>query len=101
MVHDDNVKRSLWKLAVVEEVIRSRDGQVRGAIIKCSALGGRANRLHRPVQKLYPVELCHPTASPTPPEASTLAPETTSSRPTRVSAQRAAATRNLIDSGRL
>ena len=83
VVHDDNAKRSLWKLAVVEEVIRS-DGQVRGAVVKWSAPGGQANSLRRPVQKLYPVELCHPTASPTPPEASALAADTTSSRPTRV-----------------
>ena len=58
IVHEDNVKRGNWKMAVVEELIARRDGVVRGARVRL-AQKGRAVFLSRPVQKLYPTEVKH------------------------------------------
>ena len=60
VVHDDNEKRGLWRLALVEDLIRGKDNKVRGAVIKCSSRGGRASTMRRPVQRLYPVEVARP-----------------------------------------
>jgi hypothetical protein len=50
-VHDDT-KRVNWRLAVVQSLIKGKDGLVRAANIKTST--GHTNR---PVTKLYPVEV--------------------------------------------
>ena len=50
-VHDDNV-RLTWKLAVVESLIRGRDGYVRAANIRT-----KSGRTNRPITKLYPLEV--------------------------------------------
>ena len=34
IVHEENVKRGLWKIEKVDEVIRGRDGMVRGAKVR-------------------------------------------------------------------
>jgi hypothetical protein len=50
-VHDDT-KRVNWRLAVVQSLIKGKDGQVRATNIKTST--GHTNR---PVTKLYPLEV--------------------------------------------
>jgi hypothetical protein len=50
-VHDDT-KRVNWRLAVVQSLIKGKDGLVRAANIKTST--GHTNR---PVTKLYPLEV--------------------------------------------
>lgn len=45
--------KMLWDLAVIKEIIKGRDGNVRAAIIKTA----KANNLRRPIQLLYPLEL--------------------------------------------
>ena len=50
-VHADN-SRLTWKLAVVESLIRGRDGYVRSANIRTAS--GKTNR---PIGKLYPLEI--------------------------------------------
>ncbi len=50
-VHDDT-KRVNWRLAIVESLIKGKDGLVRAANIKTST--GRTNR---PITKLYPLEV--------------------------------------------
>ena len=56
IVFEENVKRGLWKIGKVEEVIRGRDGVVRGAKVKVMTKG-KPVLLNRPVQKLYPLEV--------------------------------------------
>ena len=56
LIHEDNIKRGLWKLGVVETLIPSKDGQVRGAVVR-KAGGGKRERLNRPISKLYPLEI--------------------------------------------
>ena len=55
LVHDDS-KRVNWKLAIVESLIRGKDGHVRAAHIRTST--GKTNR---PIVKLYSPEVTSPT----------------------------------------
>ncbi|XP_048585523.1 uncharacterized protein LOC116614110 [Nematostella vectensis] len=55
-VHDDGSKRSQWKMAVVEKLIKGRDDVVRGAQVRL-VKKGKPSRLDRPVQRLYPIEV--------------------------------------------
>jgi len=52
IVHDDNKPRLQWKLAMVEDLIKGMDGQVRAAHIRTSNYSTT-----RPVSKLYPLEV--------------------------------------------
>ena len=51
LIHDD-VPRTKWKMAVIEQLIRGNDGYVRAATIRYHS--GRTNR---PISKLYPLEV--------------------------------------------
>ena len=55
VVHEDNTKRGLWKIAVIEGLIIGKDGVVRGARVR-RAGRGKSEVVCRPIQKLYPVE---------------------------------------------
>ena len=63
IVFEENVKQGLWKIGKVEEVIRGRDGVVRGAKVKVMTKG-KLVLLNRPVQKLYPLEVRTETLKP-------------------------------------
>ena len=56
LVFDERVKRGFWKVAVVERLIKGKDGVVRGAMVKMIEKG-RTKFLNRPVQRLYPLEI--------------------------------------------
>ena len=56
VVHEDNVKRSNWKMAEVVELIKGRDEQVRGAKVRMIR-NKKVVYLRRPIQKLYPCEV--------------------------------------------
>ena len=56
-VKEDNVKRLNWQMALVDEVIKGKDGKSRAAIIRIMDKASMITRLKRPVQKLFPVEL--------------------------------------------
>jgi hypothetical protein len=60
-IHSEN-KRSSWKLAVVENLIRSADGKVRAADIRTAK--GKTNR---PINKLYPLEITEQKIDPVSP----------------------------------
>ena len=57
LVKDENVIRGKWKTAVVEELIESNDGEIRGAIVRLVNTKGTLTRLKRPLQLLYPIEV--------------------------------------------
>ena len=57
-VHDDK-SRLTWRLAVIESLIRGRDGHVRAANIRTAS--GKTNR---PITKLYPLEVSAKTEEP-------------------------------------
>ena len=60
-MNDPDHPRTFWKLARVLELIRSVDGQVRGAHIRVGATG---STLQRPTQALYPIEFHGPPPEP-------------------------------------
>ncbi|XP_077990938.1 uncharacterized protein LOC144445269 [Glandiceps talaboti] len=60
LVHDDQKKRTHWKLAVVQKLKPGNDGLVRSAEIKTA--NGYSNR---PVTKLYPLEINNDDTSET------------------------------------
>ena len=43
-------------MAVVEELVKGKDGETRGARVRVISKG-KAHRLNRPVQKLFPLEV--------------------------------------------
>lgn len=56
LVKEDNIKRNQWKMGLIENLIRGKDGIVRGATVRvCSK--GKKEVLNRPLQKLFPLEL--------------------------------------------
>ena len=57
LIHDD-VPRTKWKMAFVEQLIRGNDGYVQAATIRYD--DGRTNR---PISKLYPLEVSSAEAS--------------------------------------
>ena len=59
IVKDDKVKWSFWKLAVVKQLIESKDGHVQAAVIKVgeSASSKRGVTLKRSTKHLYPIEV--------------------------------------------
>ena len=52
IVHEDNKPRLQWRLAVIEDLIEGKDGQVRAAHIRTSN-----HKTTRSVAKLYPLEV--------------------------------------------
>jgi len=55
LIYEDNVKRGLWKVGIVEELIAGADGHVRGARVRKPGRG-KPEILNRPIQKLFPLE---------------------------------------------
>ena len=54
LAHEDNVKRSNWKMGKVVGLITGKDGEVRGAKLKLITKG-KAIFVNRALQKLYPL----------------------------------------------
>ena len=65
--------RGRWKKGVVTRLIPGRDGQVRGAAIRC-IVNGKQVEYERPVQRLVPFELIpeRPDCTVDDPTASTI-----------------------------
>ena len=51
LVHDDKPRKN-WKMAVVEKLIHSQDGQIRAADIRTAN-----GKINRPISKLYPLQV--------------------------------------------
>ena len=57
ILKDDMTKKMYWKLAVVEEVIQGRDGQIRAAVVKIINNDDKPSRIRRSVKHLIPIEV--------------------------------------------
>ena len=57
ILKDDATKKMYWKLAVVEELISGRDGQIRAAIIRIIDCDSKPSRICRGVKHLIPIEV--------------------------------------------
>ena len=104
-VHEDSKKRGSWKMAVIEKLVKGKDGVIRGADIRVITKG-RQTRMSRPVQKLYPIEVRSTSASAaanTSAEPRVATPPIVPTVPTRNAPKRAAAidagwkTRSMLD----
>ena len=51
------MKRNMWKLGKVEELIVGKDSVVRGAVVRISRSGKPSVLLRRPLKLLYPLEV--------------------------------------------
>ena len=56
LVYDERLKRGFWKLAVIERLVKGKDGVVRGATVRMVEKG-RSKALNRPLQKLHSLEI--------------------------------------------
>ena len=52
LIYEDNVKRGLWKVGIVEELIAGTDGHVRGAKVRKPGRG-KPEIVNCPIQKLF------------------------------------------------
>jgi len=53
LIEDDKLKRSHWRTGRVDEIMISKDGQIRGVGLTTTTKEG-TGRLRRPLRKLYP-----------------------------------------------
>ena len=56
LVYNEGLKRGFWKVAIVERLVKGKDGVVRGASVRMVEKG-RPKVLNRPLQRLYPLEI--------------------------------------------
>lgn len=57
ILKDDTTKKMYWKLAVVEELISGRDGQIRAAVVRIINCDSKPSRIRRSVKHLIPIEV--------------------------------------------
>ena len=57
VVVQDDLPRTLWSLGKVESLIKGKDKQVRGAVVRTKLRGKKELLLKRPINKLYPIEV--------------------------------------------
>ena len=94
LVHDQDLPRTLWRLAVVERLIEGTDGEIRAAEIRVKSGKQASSLFRRSVQHLYPLELNQaqdvlpPSIAVTVEQEATLPPPP-EPRPSRTAAQRA------------
>ena len=89
LVKDDNLKRGQWKLGRITELIKSRDGEERVALLRMP--NGRVIR--RAIKLLYPIETSAPDSLSNPKESEQMSGEGSSNgsdqRPKRSSKSKA------------
>ncbi|CAB4030027.1 integrase core domain, partial, partial [Paramuricea clavata] len=54
---DEPAPRAQWRIGRVLQLVKGRDGLVRGAKLKVLSKGGAQSSVHRPLQKLIPFEI--------------------------------------------
>ena len=99
IVKDDHLPRGQWKLAVVQETLKGRDGLTRAAVVRVTASARQHSTLKRPIQLLYPLEVYSETEATPTEDSSTESPKETlpelgaeaipPTRPKRAAAKRA------------
>jgi len=57
ILKDEWTKKMWWKLAIIEEVMEGRDGQIRAAVVKTVNCDGRPSRIRRSIKHLIPIEV--------------------------------------------
>lgn len=57
LIEEGKVPRNQWKMGIVTDLVRSKDGIVRGCKLRTLSKGKKPSVLYRPVSKLYPLEI--------------------------------------------
>ena len=57
IVHDDALPRVFWKLGWIQEVLSSRDGHPRAALVRVASRDRQHILLRSPLQLFYPLEI--------------------------------------------
>jgi CHAT domain-containing protein len=57
LIKDDRLPRSKWKLGEVKELMKGRERETRGAVLRTATKKGPHTILRRPVQRLCPLEV--------------------------------------------
>jgi hypothetical protein len=57
IVKDDRLPRGLWKLGLVQEIMKGREGRTRAAVVNVASRDRQHSILKRPIQLLYPLEI--------------------------------------------
>ena len=58
-IQEDSLPKGQWRMGLVEQLLRSQDGVIRGAEVKVVTRNGKTSHLRRPVTKLCPLEVRH------------------------------------------
>ena len=56
-IYDDKVKRQLWHIGRITEVLQGKDGNVRSAVVRTVNNNQKTVTLTRPIQKLTALEI--------------------------------------------
>ena len=56
IIKDDNVHHGNWRLPRVDKLLKSTDGEIRGAEIVVTEKNGKLSRIRHALQLLYPLE---------------------------------------------
>ena len=56
LVQGEDLPRSRWRIGKVEELLQSREGEVRGAVIRVNNKKDKPT-INQPIQKLFPLEI--------------------------------------------
>ncbi|XP_065180252.1 uncharacterized protein LOC135810689 [Sycon ciliatum] len=92
LIEDENAKRQQWPLGLVVELIPGHDGIARAAKVKTATpKKGSVTHLKRPIQRLYPLEVCAEEAVTVPNRQAPENEPLQSVRPQRAAAVQAAA----------
>ena len=62
IIHDRALPRGFWKLGRIQEVHTGSDGLPRSALVRVATRDRQHTLLKRPLQLLYPLEICEPGA---------------------------------------
>ena len=56
LIEEDRLPRSMWRLGRIAELVNSKNGAVRAAVIDVINSKGSRGQMRRPINKLYPLE---------------------------------------------
>ena len=55
-IHEDKTNRLIWRIGTVEELLKTKDGKVRAALVRIINNSGQPIVMKRPLQKQFPIE---------------------------------------------
>ena len=56
LIEDGKLRRSMWRIGKIVELIYSKNNEVRAAVVDVISETGKKGQIRRPINKLYPIE---------------------------------------------